>query len=209
MTDYTYALYSDEELIEDYREGNNPDAIADYLIRKYKGLVEAQATSMFILGGDRDDLIQEGRMGLLQAIRDYDPGRDASFRTFAQLCVSRQIYTAVQAAGRKKHIPLNTAVSLSTMVGGDNDAQEGDHTTLGATIPSRNGNPEDTYIEGESAMQLEEEIGKVLSPFEKQVLDLLLTGMNYVDIAHILGREPKSTDNAIQRIRTKLRKFEG
>ena len=123
MTDNTdYGALSDEELISLYREGSKE--AAEFLVQKYKDLALKKARTMFILGGDSDDLIQEGMLGLFKAVRDYDSGRDASFRTFAQLCVTRQLYKAVKASGRKKHLPLNSAISLNLSAGGDADESE-------------------------------------------------------------------------------------
>ena len=207
-----YSALTDEELIARSREGDQ--AAVDALMTKYKGMVLGKAKSMFILGGDSDDLIQEGMLGLFKAVRDYDSGRDASFRTFAQLCVTRQLYTAVQASGRKKHMPLNTAVSLNApwQNGRENGTESGTELEeavseeLGTQLSSGYGaNPEKVLIDRENLLQLQERIEEELSPFEKEVLDLHLTGMNYVEIAHILNRDEKSTDNALQRIRAKVR----
>lgn len=202
-----FSTLSDEELISLYRDGNQ--AAIDFLMDKYKGLVRSKAHSMYILGGDSDDLIQEGMLGLFKAVRDYDSGRDASFRTFAQLCVSRQLYTAVTASGRQKHIPLNTAVSLSRS-SGQEDSEDGsgrEEALVNMLEADAASNPEEYLIDRESLADLEEKIDRELSPFEKQVLDLHLTGMGYIEIAHVLNRDGKSTDNALQRIRTKIRKI--
>jgi RNA polymerase sporulation-specific sigma factor len=196
-----YEDLTDEELIALFRDGDQ-EAMEKLLI-KYKEMVLGKARSMYILGGDSDDLIQEGMLGLFKAVRDYDSGRDASFRTFAQLCVTRQLYTAVKASSRKKHLPLNTAISLSRPVREDGEEEEEFLDCLEADASS---NPE-VYLIGQEEMErLEEKIERELSPFEKQVLELHLTGMGYVEIAHVLNRDEKSTDNALQRIRTKLKK---
>lgn len=197
-----YERYSDEELIVRQRDGE--DGIIEYLMNKYKNLVRSKARSMYILGADNDDLIQEGMIGLFKALRDYDIGRDASFLTFADLCVSRQMYTAVQASRRQKHIPLNTYVSLYGSAGVNRDGEEEELVNV---LASRTGqNPEDLVIDRENVVRLEETIERELSGFEKQVLDLYLTGMGYQQIARVLGRDDKSTDNALQRIKTKLKK---
>ena len=197
-----YEDLTDEELIALFRDGDQ-EAMEKLLI-KYKEMVLGKAKSMYILGGDSDDLIQEGMLGLFKAVRDYDSGRDASFRTFAQLCVTRQLYTAVKASSRKKHLPLNTAISLSRPVREDSEEEEEFLDCLEADASS---NPE-VYLIGQEEMErLEEKIERELSPFEKQVLELHLTGMGYVEIAHVLNRDEKSTDNALQRIRTKLKKW--
>ena len=197
-----YEGLTDEELIVLFRDGDQE--AMEKLLNKYKEMVLRKAKSMYTLGGDSDDLIQEGMLGLFKAVRDYDCGRDASFRTFAQLCVTRQLYTAVKASSRKKHLPLNTAISLSRPVREDGEEDEEFLDCLEADASS---NPE-VYLIGQEEMErLEEKIEKELSPFEKQVLELHLTGMGYVEIAHVLNRDEKSTDNALQRIRTKLRKW--
>ncbi len=195
-----YEGISDEELILRLRDGDG--RVMDFILEKYKGLVRSKAKSMYLLGADGEDLIQEGMIGLFKAVRDYDPGRDASFYTFADLCVSRQMYTAVQASSRKKHMPLNRSVSLNAE-GMDKDG-EGE---IRLAVPdARERSPEDMVIDRENLEQLESVIEKELSPLEKQVLDLYLTGMGYAQIARVLGRDGKSTDNALQRIRGKLRK---
>ena len=199
-----YENLSDEELITEYRDGD--EKIVDYLMEKYKELVRSLAGSMYILGGDTEDLIQEGMIGLFKAIREYDSGRDASFKTFAHLCVSRQIYSAVKLSGRKKHMPLNTYVSFYI------EGREGESTerpvSLGETLMAdKELEPESIILNQEKAEELAEAIEKELSPLEKSVLDLHMTGMSYTETARILGRDEKSTDNALQRVRAKLKKF--
>lgn len=198
-----YSQLSDEELIDRLRNGES--RITDYIMDKYKNLVRSKAKSMYILGGDNEDLIQEGMIGLFKAIRDYDCGRDASFYTFADLCISRQMYTAVQASHRQKHWPLNTYVSLY----GNSRSQEGseDLDLAEALPPDQDQNPETLFIDRERVEYLEGQIDRELSGFEKQVLDLYLTGMSYSQIAKVLGREEKSTDNALQRLKSKIKKM--
>lgn len=199
-----YHEISDEELIVRLRDGET--GITDFLMDKYKNLVRSKAKSMYILGADGEDLIQEGMIGLFKALRDYDTGRDASFLTFADLCVSRQMYTAVQASRRKKHTPLNSYVSLYSDVR-ESEEGGGEETELVNVLSSLSGrSPEEEWIDKESVKLLEEIIEKELSSFEKQVLDLHLTGMGYVQIARVLGRDGKSVDNAIQRMKGKLRR---
>ena len=200
-----YKGLTDEELISLSKEGDQ-DAV-EILLTKYKTMVLGKARSMYILGGDSDDLLQEGMLGLFKAVRDYDSGRDASFRTFAQLCVTRQMYTAVTASGRKKHLPLNSAISLSQSSANEQDDDETSDALLDHLPADESFNPEEYLIGRENLEQLEEWIGQELSDFEKQVLELRLTGLGYVEIAHVLNRDEKSTDNALQRIRTKLRKW--
>ncbi len=196
-----YAQSSDEELILRLREGESP--VTDFIMDKYKNLVRSKAKSMFILGADNEDLIQEGMIGLFKAIRDYDSGRDASFYTFADLCVSRQMYTAVQAAGRQKHTPLNSYVSLYANM----SDTEGEEAVLVDALQSAvEKSPEELFFDKENVNVLEEQIDSTLSSFEKQVLDLYITGMSYVQIAKVLGKDEKSTDNALQRIKSKIKK---
>lgn len=196
-----YEQVSDEELIDRLRDGE--EQIIDYIMDKYKNLVRSKAGSMFILGADREDLIQEGMIGLFKAMRDYDSGRDASFFTFAELCISRQMYSAVQAAGRMKHIPLNSYISLY----GNNSEHEEDENGIIGMLADNGLNPEDLFIDKENVEQLEKRMEQELSSFEKQVLDLYLTGMSYSQIAKVLGRDEKSTDNALQRLKGKVKKM--
>lgn len=201
--DAEYEPYTDEELIDRLRHGE--DAIMDYICDKYKNLVRSKAKSMFILGADSDDLIQEGMVGLFKAVRDYDMGRDASFFTFAELCISRQIYTAVQAAKRQKHFPLNTYISLDT---GRTNQEGREESTLAELLADRTElSPEELVLDKERVAYLEKMIETELSDFEKQVLDLYMTGMSYSQIARVLGREEKATDNALQRLKAKLKKI--
>lgn len=208
-----YDAMGDNELITLLREGDG--RVTDYLMEKYKDLVRKKAGSMYILGADREDLIQEGMIGLFKALRDYDMGRDAGFFTFASLCISRQMYTAVEASRRKKHAPLNSYIPLYQE--GDKHFDEEEEPKKAYRAGTSQGlvnalasfgelNPEDILIDRENVADLWKTIERVLSPMEKQVLDLLLTGMDYMEIARVLGRDPKSVDNALQRIKTKIRK---
>ena len=199
----SYESCSDEALILRLRDGE--EQITDYIMDKYKNLVRCKAKSMYILGADNEDLIQEGMIGLFKALRDYDSGRDASFFTFADLCISRQMYTAIQASGRQKHGPLNTYISLySSQEQGEDANEEAELVNVLAAESDRN--PEELLIDKENVQILERTIEKELSAFEKQVLDLHLTGMSYTQIAKVLGKDEKATDSALQRIKTKLRK---
>jgi len=194
---------SDEELIARLRDGQ--DEIMDYLIDKYKHLVRKKAKVMFLIGGDTDDLIQEGMIGLFKAVRDYDCGRDASFYTFADLCISRQMYTAVQASKRLKHSPLNSYVSLYERSSEGTDNEE--KNLIEALAARTQMSPEELFLDKERVEDLERAIETELSSFEKQVLDLYLTGMSYTQIAKVLGRDEKSTDNALQRLKSKIRRL--
>lgn len=200
----SYKLNSDEELILRLRDGE--ENITDYIMDKYKNLVKNKAKSMYILGADNDDLIQEGMIGLFKAVRDYDSGRDASFFTFADLCISRQMYTAVQASGRQKHAPLNTYISLYSNVSAEGEQGNEEAALLNVLASRAELSPEEMVIDRENVENLEKTIERELSSFEKQVLDLYITGMSYVQIAKVLGKDEKSTDNALQRIKGKLRK---
>lgn len=194
-----YEKMTDEQLVQLAREGDNK--VVDYIMEKYKNFVKNKAHAMYILGGDTDDLIQEGMIGLFKAVRDYREDKEASFLTFADLCISRQIYNAVSASKRKKHIPLNTYISLYSDISDD----ENENTTLINNIYMSNSlNPEDMIIDKENEGIIEETIDESLSSFEKEVLDLYIAGVAYSQIAAILERTPKSVDNAIQRIRAKL-----
>lgn len=200
-----YGHCTDDELIDRLRRGE--EAIMDYICDKYKNLVRSKAKSMFILGADNEDLIQEGMIGLFKAVRGYDMGRDASFYTFAELCISRQMYTAVQASKRQKHLPLNTYISLD---GGNlpTDHEDRESPKLAELLAGRAElSPEELFLDKERVAYLEKVIEEELSDFEKQVLDLYMTGMSYTQIAKVLGRDEKATDNALQRLKTKVRKM--
>lgn len=188
-----YQDCTDEELITRLRAGERE--ISDYLMEKYKDFVRRRANAMYLIGGEKDDLIQEGMIGLFKAVRDYQPDRESSFQTFAGICVDRQIYSAVQGSNRQKHLPLNSYVSLSA---------EDDENAIGEQWAD---NPESIVIDRENVRILEEEIKKMLSPLENEVLAYYLDGYTYTQIGEIMGKSPKSMDNALQRIRTKIRSF--
>lgn len=199
LKEMEYQNQSDEWLISRLRRGQ--EEITDYMMEKYKNLVRKRANAMFLMGGDTDDLIQEGMIGLFQAIRDFRAERDASFYHFADLCITRQIYHAVEASQRKKHQPLNTYVSLNKEMG-----QEGDITLLDLLESFENQNPEQLLIDQEDSCAIQEKLKETLSRFERQVLQLYLQGMDYRQIAGLLEKEPKAIDNALQRIRGKILK---
>ncbi len=183
-------------------EGN--DAV-EYIMDKYKAMVLKKASSMYILGADKEDLIQEGMIGLFKAVRDYDCGRDASFATFADLCISRQMYSAIKALSRKKHTPLNSYISLYATREGADQVME---LPLEETLESDSKLiPEQYVIDRENLKDLEEKIDRELSELERQVLDLYVTGMSIKSISAVLRRDEKSTDNAMQRVRNKLKKY--
>lgn len=188
-----YGQFSDEQLIERLRGGEIE--ISDYLMEKYKGLVRKKARAMYLIGGDTDDLIQEGMIGLFKAVQDYRPDREASFQTFASLCIERQLYSAVKNSTRQKHIPLNSYVSLSE------EAETGSLEGLWSE------NPEALIIDRENTGSLEKQISQTLSPMENKVLDYYLKGYSYVQIAELMNKQSKSIDNALQRIRGKIRDY--
>lgn len=198
---YNLKTLSDDELIALYRDGNKD--VIDFLIDKYKELVRIKARSMFILGGDTEDLVQEGMIGLFKAIRDYDSSQGAKFRTFADICVSRQMFTAIESANSKKHSPLNAYVSI------DDDAKAAEASAaMGVLLNDiAYSDPEDLLIDVENVRRLETRIYELLSPLERQVYELRLTGMGYVEIAGVLGKEDKSIDNALARIKSKVKKI--
>ena len=188
-----YDGIKDEELI--FRFKNGESEILDYLMEKYKNMVRKKARTMFLIGGENDDLIQEGMIGLFKAVRDYQPDKDATFQTFASICVDRQIYNEIQSSNRQKHQPLNSYVSLS-----EQDGENEEH--LGDTWVE---NPESIIIDQENVENLEQEITTTLSPMENQVLEYYLAGNGYGEIAELMGKTPKSIDNALRRIRTKIK----
>ncbi|MBQ4530620.1 MAG: RNA polymerase sporulation sigma factor SigH [Lachnospiraceae bacterium] len=187
----------DEEIIRLIQQGNQE--LTDYIMEKYKNLVKKKAKAMYILGGDSDDLIQEGMIGLFKAIRDFDCERDYSFYTFADICISRQMYSAIKAAGRQKHVPLNTYISFHAMVGSEDEEGE-----LLDILQSVEKTPEELIISREDLQQIGKIIERKLSSFEKEVLELYISGVSYKEIAKILGKSDKSIDNALQRMKGKL-----
>ena len=194
---------TDEELIQLLRDGRTE--ITDYLMDKYKELVRQKAKAVFLIGGENDDLIQEGMIGLFKAIRDFDPSAGAPFGSFADLCISRQLYSAIKAAGRKKHQPLNTYISI---YGTDEKGKEGHQLPLTETIEAGvESNPEEKLLHAEYAKALEDELQGRLSKLENRVLYLHLLGMDYIKIAEVTDKSPKTIDNALQRIKAKTRQL--
>jgi len=193
---------TDEQHIELYKEGE-PGHVEEIMDR-YKDMVKIKAKTMYLVGGEKQDLIQEGMIGLVKAVRDYDFGRDASFATFADLCVSRQMYNAIQASGRYKNLPLNDYISLSSD-GTDNDFEE-ERRTVASVAAGPNFEPEKTVISKENVNEINRLIDRTLTDKEKDVFRLSMTGLSTSKIAAILSLEPKSADNALQRAKAKLRK---
>lgn len=195
----------DEDLIKLYREGRKD--VIDLLIKRYKGFVRNKIKVSFLVGVDKDDLIQEGMIGLFKAICDYNPDKESSFKSFATLCVTRQISTAFKKVTRQKHMPLNQSISLS---GSIHRSQEDDEMTLQDIIKNHvSQTPEDEIISKETIEDINEYIEAVLSELEIQVLNYHMEGKNYRDIAVLLNKSPKSIDNALQRIRKKLESVKG
>lgn len=198
-----YDRMTDEQLLCDYKNGNQE--IMDYLMVKYKSMVRKKARAMYLLGGENEDLIQEGMIGLIKAVRDFDVTQKTSFSSFAELCVSRQMYSAIEASNRKKHLPLNSYVSLYE---DSEEVGEGRSLPLIDTIESSKENdPEVLYFGKEYTEAFVEQLKELLSPLENHVLYLHLMGTDYRTIAELLGKSPKSVDNALQRIKTKAQKI--
>jgi len=196
-----FTALSDEDIITIIHAGNM-DAL-DYLITKYKSFVRLKGRSYFIIGGDREDIIQEGMIGLYKAIRDFKADRLSSFKGFAELCITRQIITAIKTATRQKHIPLNTSISLDKPV----FTEDSERTLLDMISGPALDDPEDLIIHREDFTHMETEMNKVLSSLEKKVLALYLEGQSYQEISDELNRQVKSVDNALQRIKRKLERY--
>ncbi len=193
----SYKIYSDEELIGKLRDGDN--GVMDYILAKYKPLVRKKANAMFLIGGEPDDLMQEGMIGLFKAIRDYNKEQDTSFFTFARLCISRQLYSAVEASNRKKHVPLNTYISF------DAESEEDGKPLAEVLTADSMENPEQLVIAQENNRSFFERISGCLSPMEQEVLQEYLAGNNYHQIADKMGKSTKAVDNALSRIKAKIK----
>lgn len=188
----------DEEIVE-IAKSDNPFAL-EYLLYKYKNFVRSKARSYFLIGADRDDIIQEGMIGLYKAIRDYDKDKLTSFKSFAEICITRQIITAIKTATRQKHIPLNSYVSLNKPM----YEEDSERTLLDVIQGARTTDPMELFIGREDMNIMESEIGKVLSKLEMDVLMSYVDGKSYQEIATELNRRVKSIDNALQRVKRKL-----
>lgn len=196
-----YAEINDETIIEMYRDG---DIIAqEYLISKYKNFVRSKARSYFLIGADKEDIIQEGMIGLYKAIRDFRDDKQSSFRAFADLCITRQIITAIKTATRQKHIPLNSYVSLNKPI----YDEESDRTLLDVISGIHIADPEEIVINQEQMEDIEVKMSELLSSLEMEVLTYYLEGKSYQEIAEQLERHVKSIDNALQRVKRKLGKY--
>lgn len=191
---------TDEQLIRKLRNGES--AITDYIMNKYKYLVRRKAKAMYLLGGENDDLIQEGMIGLFKAIRDYDLEQEVSFYSFAELCISRQLYSAVKASQRKKHMPLNSYVSIYD---NEDPVKEEKQQPLVETIQAhKDNNPEEIFLNKEYMEKMQKQLQGKLSDLESRVLYLHLLGEDYKTIASLLNKSPKSIDNTLQRIKNKI-----
>lgn len=198
-----YDGMTDEMLISLLREGD--DAVTDFLVEKYINMVRKKAESLYIAGADNDDLIQEGRIGLFEAIKRFNPSYNASFYTFAEKCVLGQMHKAVQAGNRKKHAPLNSYISLNgSDISEENDYHRGEEVlqVLGLTADN---DPETLVIDKYDSNKLEDEIFDCLSELEQRVLELKMCGYNYSEVAKILGKSDKQIDNALTRIKKKVK----
>ncbi|BDR65540.1 RNA polymerase factor sigma-70 [Clostridium tetani] len=191
----------DEEVVLEAKEGNT--RAQEYLINKYKNFVKAKAKSYFLIGADREDIYQEGMIGLYKAIRDFRADRLASFKAFAELCITRQIITAIKTATRQKHIPLNTYISLNKPIYDD----ESDRTLMDVLSEAKVSDPEELVISREEIGCIQNEMEEVLSALEMEVLMSYIDGKSYQEIACDLDRHAKSIDNALQRVKRKLEKF--
>lgn len=196
-----YVNQKDEELIIKYQNGESESA--DVILERYKGLVRSEARKMIILGSDYDDLIQEGMIGLIKAVRSFNVDKFSFFSAYAQLCVRRQLYSVVRNSKTKKNIPLNTYTSLYQEDDGDVTGN-----SLADTLTDNiNDNPETAYIGDENIRDIEEYIRDNLSSMERQVLELHITGLSLSEIADIIEKDSKVADNALQRARNKIKKF--
>ena len=200
--DRDFENLSDEELVELSATGDK--SATEFILDKYKNFVKAVVRMYFLVGADRDDVVQEGMIGLFKAIRDFDDTKQTSFKGFAEMCIKRQVLTAIKNATRKKHIPLNSYISLSKPAYDDENSEE---TLIDTLLFNDNSNPEELFIGKENIEDLGVKIEENRSKLEKKVLQMYLNGISYQEIAKIMGRSPKSIDNALQRVKKKIEKF--
>ena len=201
MTRLDFENMPDEDVVQLAQEADG--AALEHLLNKYKNFVRTKARSYFLIGADHEDIVQEGMIGLYKAIRDYRRDKLKSFRAFAELCITRQIITAIKTATRQKHIPLNNYVSLNRPI----YDEESDRTLLDVITEDAPSNPEEVLIDREDFSVMEGRIGEMLSDLEKQVLVRYIEGKSYAEISEEMGRHVKSIDNALQRIKRKLLKY--
>ena len=200
-TNREFEAMADEQIVKLAQDADG--AALEYLLNKYKNFVRTKARSYFLIGADHEDIVQEGMIGLYKAIRDYRAEKLSSFRAFAELCVTRQIITAIKTATRQKHIPLNSYISLNRPI----YEEDSDRTLLDVMAEEGRSNPEDMIIDREDLSMIEGKIGQMLSDLEKDVLVRYMDGKSYVEIADEMHRHVKSIDNALQRIKRKLLKY--
>ena len=201
MYNQDFDSMTDEQVV---RLAQDADSRAlEYLLNKYKNFVRTKARSYFLIGADHEDIVQEGMLGLYKAIRDFKEDRQTSFRAFAELCITRQIITAIKTATRQKHIPLNSYISLNKPI----YEEDSDRTLLDVMTEEGMSNPEEMIIDREDLSLIEGKIGQMLSDLEKDVLVRYMEGKSYVEIAGEMNRHVKSIDNALQRIKRKLLKY--
>lgn len=196
-----YDSRQDEEIVEIARNGDA--AALEYLIMKYRNFVRVKAHSYFLIGADKEDIIQEGMIGLFKAIRDFRSDKLSSFRAFAELCVTRQIITAIKTATRQKHMPLNSYISLNKPI----YDEDSDRTLMDIISGAKVSDPEELVISREELGDIEQKMGEILSGLEMQVLNAYLDGKSYQEIAASLNRHVKSIDNALQRVKRKLERY--
>ncbi len=199
--DNQYWQSPDEALVLYAQQGD--EAAGNCLVNRYANFVKSRARAYFLIGADREDIVQEGMIGLFKAIRDYRPERQSSFRAFAELCITRQIITAIKTATRQKHVPLNTYISLNKPV----YDEESERTLVDVLYADKVSNPEEICINQEEFTAIEKKLGEILSPLERQVLRRYLEGKSYQEISRTLKRPVKSIDNALQRVKRKVEKY--
>jgi RNA polymerase sigma-H factor len=202
MKDPSLAEYDDEALVGKARAGD--ESAIEVLINRYRHYARAKARSYFLAGADREDIVQEGMIGLYKAVRDFQVDRNTAFRAFAELCITRQIITAIKTATRQKHAPLNSYVSLNKAGMGDADDDRPLEYALVAPLTS---DPAELVVSADEIARIKESMGQVLSTLETEVLQLYMEGKSYQEIAGLLGRHVKSIDNALQRIKRKLEQY--
>lgn len=196
-----YMQYEDDALIELVHQGDSE--VLDYLIQKYRNFVRAKARTYFLIGADKEDIVQEGMIGLYKAIRDFKGDKLSSFKAFAELCITRQIITAIKTATRQKHIPLNSYISLDKPIYDD----ESDRTLMDVISGAKVLDPEELIINKEEFDDIEVKMADLLSDLERKVLALYLDGQTYQEISEELNRHVKSIDNALQRVKRKLERY--
>jgi len=196
-----YASMADEQVVK-LAQAEDAQAL-EYLLNKYKNFVRTKARSYFLIGADHEDIVQEGMIGLYKSIRDYREEKLSSFRAFAELCITRQIITAIKTATRQKHIPLNSYISLNRPI----YEEDSDRTLLDVITEEGLSNPEEMMIDREDLSLIEGRIGQMMSGLEKEVLVRYMEGKSYEEIAREIGRHEKSVDNALQRIKRKLTRY--